>query len=384
MQIDKLLELCIEKGASDLHLAVGTPPVVRLHGRMRALNTPPLTPEDTLSLMKQITSERCQQEIAETGGTDFGFSYGDRGRFRVSAFKQKGNIGLVLRQIINKFLTLDEIGFPNAIRNLLFKPRGLFLVTGPTGSGKTTTLATMVDFINTETDCHIITIEDPIEYYHTHKKSVITQREIGVDVGSFQEALRRALRQDPDVILVGEMRDLETISAAISAAETGHMVFGTLHTTGAAETVNRIVDAFPTQQQEQIRAQLSTGLLAVVSQALVPKMDGHGRVAAFEIMVNTPAIAHLVRENKTHRIVSEIQTGARHGMVLLDDHLFKLFKQKKIRYADMMEVAADSVVLQKRIREEGLLAKGGVSKGGGGGGGGAAKAKAKGKAPASR
>ena len=358
MQIDKLLELCIEKGASDLHLATGSPPVVRLHGRMRALNTPPLTAEDTLSLMKQITSERCQQEIAEMGGTDFGFSYGDRGRFRVSAFKQKGNIGLVLRQIINKFLTLDEIGFPPAIRNLLFKPRGMFLVTGPTGSGKTTTLATMVDFINMETDCHIITIEDPIEYYHQHKKCLITQREIGVDVGSFQEALRRALRQDPDVILVGEMRDLETMQAAISAAETGHLVFGTLHTIGAAATVNRIVDAFPTQQQEQIRAQLATALLAVISQALIARLDGQGRVAAFEIMVMTAAIAHLIRENKTHRITSEIQTGGKHGMILLDDHLFKLFKEKKIRYADMMEVSAAPADLQKRIREEGLVGKG--------------------------
>lgn len=366
LQIDKLLELVIEKGASDLHVAVGSPPVVRLQGRLRALNTPPLTPEDTISLMKSITSERCQQELAETGGSDFGFGFGDKARFRVSVLKQKGNVGIVLRQISNTLLTLDQIGLPPAIRSLLTRPRGMFLVTGPTGSGKSTTLASCVDFINSELDSHIITIEDPIEFYHVHKKSVVTQREVGVDVGSFDEAIRRALRQDPDVILVGEMRDLETISAAITAAETGHLLFGTLHTMGAAETINRIVDAFPTNQQEQVKTQLSQALMCVISQTLVPRADGGGRMGAHEIMVLTPAIAHLVREGKIFRINSEIQTGSRYGMQLMDDALFGMFKKKLIKYQDMMEKCVNPTEMMSKVREAGL-----VGPGGGGGGGGA-------------
>ncbi|MDF1665376.1 MAG: type IV pilus twitching motility protein PilT [Planctomycetota bacterium] len=353
MQIDKLLDLCVAKGASDLHLAVGSPPVVRLHGKLRGLNTPPMTPEDTLALMKSITSERCQQELAEGGSTDFGFSFGEKARFRVSVFKQKGVTGMVLRQISNTMLDLDDIGIPEQIRTLLYKPRGMFLVTGPTGSGKSTTLASMINFINAEMDHHIITVEDPIEFYHQHKKSLVTQREVGVDVSSFEEALRRALRQDPDVILVGEMRDLETIGAAVTAAETGHLVFGTLHTMGAAETINRLVDVFPTNQQSQIRAQLAQSILCVISQALLPKAEGSGRVCAFEIMVATPPICHLIRENKIFRIPSEIQTGARHGMTLLDESLFKLFKSKKIRYQDMIEKAVNAQDIIQRIKEAG-------------------------------
>jgi twitching motility protein PilT len=355
IQIDKLLDLVIDKNASDLHLAVGCPPMVRINGKLRALNTPPLTPEDTLSLMKSITSERCQHELSEQGGADFGFSFGEKGRFRVSIFKQRGNVGIVLRHIMTRFMTLEEIGLPPVMKNLLLKPRGLFLVTGPTGSGKTTTLATMVDFINSEVDRHIVTVEDPIEYYHHHKKSIITQREIGVDVGSFHEAIRRGLRSDPDVILIGEMRDLETMSAAITAAETGHLVFATLHTTGAAETVNRIIDAYPTNQQEQVRAQISTCLLCVLSQTLMPTYEGKGRIAAFEILVMTPAIAHLIRENKVHRINSEIQTGGRLGMRLLDDHLFDLFAKKKVRYAEIMEKAKNPGDLQAKIKSSGLI-----------------------------
>jgi twitching motility protein PilT len=354
--IDKLLDLVVEKGASDLHLSVGSPPVVRLHGRLRALNTPPLTAQDTTALMKSIASERCQQELSQGGGSDFGFSFGEKSRFRVSIFKQKGNVGLVLRQIPNRFLSIEEIGLPPGIRNICLRPRGLVLVTGPTGSGKTTTLATMVDFINSEVDRHIVTIEDPIEYVHNHKKSLITQREIGVDVGSFHEGLRRGLRQDPDVVLLGEMRDLETISAAITAAETGHLVFGTLHTTGSAETIHRIVDAYPTTQQDQIRTQLSTALLCVISQLLLQAAEGKGRVAVFETMIMTPAIGHLVRENKVHRIDSEIQTGQKLGMQLLDDHLFRLFLAKKLRYQEAIEAARSPADLQKRVKEEGLAA----------------------------
>src|ERR1700761_2373382 len=246
MQIDRLLEAVVARKASDLHLAVGKPPVLRMGGHMRELATKVLDGEDTAALMKSITPERIQQEYEETGSGDFGFAFGDKARFRVSVFKQKGNCSMVLRRIPNTLLTFEQIGLPEMARNICRRPRGIFLVTGPTGSGKSTTLATMVNYINENFDRHIITMEDPIEYTHNHKKSVVVQREIGVDVPSFSEALRRALRQDPDVMLVGEMRDLQTISAAITAAETGHLVFGTLHTSGAASTINRVIDAFPT------------------------------------------------------------------------------------------------------------------------------------------
>ncbi len=324
--IDKLLQTVVNQGASDLHISVGQPPVLRLHGRMRKLETKVLTGDDTVSLMKSIAPERCQQELQEVGGSDFGFAFGTAARFRVSIFKQKGNIGMVLRQIPNKFLSMDQLGLPVVCKDLIMRPRGLFLVTGPTGSGKSTSLASMINYLNEAVDHHIITIEDPIEFYHEHKKSTVNQREVGVDVPSFAEAIRRALRQDPDVILVGEMRDLETIEAAITAAETGHVVFGTLHTTGAQGTVNRIIDVFPTSQQDQIRTQLSTSIIGILSQALLPRIGG-GRVAAHELLVVTSAIANLIRENKTFRINSSIQTGTKYGMQLLDDHMFRLWKE---------------------------------------------------------
>ncbi len=351
VEINQLLQVMVDKGGSDLHLEVGRPPLIRFHGRLRALSTPPLATEDTLALMRSITSERAQQELNQVGGSDFGFSFGDQARFRVSIFKQKGCVGLVLRQISNQIMSLEDIGLPHNIKSLLSKPRGMLLVTGPTGSGKTTSLASMIDFMNTEYDYHIITVEDPIEYYHTHKKSIITQREIGADVPSFAEALRRSLRMDPDVILVGEMRDLETIQAAITAAETGHLVMGTLHTTGAARTVDRIIDAFPKEQQEQIRVQVASSLVAVVSQLLIPRIDQQGRVAAFEIMISTPAIANLIRENKTFRIDSAIQTGRKFGMILLDDSLFEHFIAKRISYADMMQRALDPTTLQLKVKQ---------------------------------
>jgi twitching motility protein PilT len=318
LHIDRLLETCIRRGASDIHLAVGRPPTLRLHGRLRSLETKVLTPEDTVGLMKSITPDRNQQEIQEEGGTDFGFAFGDQGRFRVAIFRQRGNLTLVLRLIPTRMMSFDEIGLPRICEALCRRPRGMFLVTGPTGSGKTTTLASMVNYINHEFDRHIVTVEDPIEYYHYHKRSVVNQREVGVDVPSFQECLRRVLRQDPDVILVGELRDLETIEAAIRAAETGHLVFSTLHTTGCQGTINRIIDAFPHEQQEQVRVQLSTSLIAVLSQALCPRINSPGMVAAYEFMVVTPAIANLIRENKTFRIDSAIQTGKKFGMQLLD------------------------------------------------------------------
>jgi twitching motility protein PilT len=294
-----------------------------------------LTPDDTNGLMKAITPERCQAELAEKGGTDFGFAFKDMARFRVSVFKQKGTVAMVLRQIPKNMLTPEQLGVPEVCKIMVQRPRGLFLVTGPTGSGKSTTLASLINFINETHRHHIITIEDPIEFYHSSKKSVVNQREIGTDVTTFSEALRRALRQDPDIILVGELRDLETIEAAISAAETGHVVFGTLHTSSAQGTVNRIIDAFPSNQQEQVRTQLSTAIIGVVSQALIPKIGG-GRVAAYEILRVTPAIGNLIRENKTFRINSSIQTGAKLGMQLLDDHLFKLWNDKKITEEDAL------------------------------------------------
>ena len=348
IEMSDLLNLVVEEGASDLHLEVGVPPVLRLSGSLAPLDTPPLGPEDTERLIKSIASDMHIQKIREEGGVDFGFAFEDKARFRVSCFKQKGHMGAVLRQISNTLLTMEQIGLPPSLKDILFRPRGLVLVTGPTGSGKSTTLASMINIINEERDVHIITVEDPVEFYHKHKKSVVIQREIGVDVPSFGEALRRALRQDPDVILVGEMRDLETMEAAVSAAETGHLVFATLHTTGAARTVDRIVDAFPTDQQEQIRSQLAGSLLAVISQVLLPRIDKPGRVAAFEIMVSTPSIQALIRDAKTFRITSDIQTGAKYGMNTLDSHLLELYQQEIISYGEMITKAQDPQgILQK-------------------------------------
>ncbi|MDX1965399.1 MAG: type IV pilus twitching motility protein PilT [Pirellulales bacterium] len=346
--IDKLLHAAVKQGASDIHITTNQPPVFRLDGHMRRLDTKVLTPEDTLGLMKSIAPDRCQQELQTVGGSDFGFAFGDLCRFRVSIFKQRGNVSMVLRQIPNKLLTPEQLGLPEMAKKLVMRPRGLFLVTGPTGSGKSTSLAALINYINENVDHHIITIEDPIEFYHNNKKSTVNQREVGVDVPSFSEALRRALRQDPDVILVGEMRDLETIEAAITAAETGHVVFGTLHTTGAQGTVNRIIDVFPTTQQDQIRVQLSTAIIGVISQALLPKIGG-GRCAAYEMLVVDSAIGNLIRENKTFRINSAIQTGAKKGMMLMDDSLFKLWRDNKCTEEDVLSKSNNPDELAARI-----------------------------------
>jgi len=351
LEMADLLQVVIDEGASDLHLAVKSPPVLRLHGDMVPLDVAPLAPEDTERLMKAITSDQNQQKLRENGGTDFGFAFGDQARFRVSVFRQKGSIGIVLRAIPNELMTLEEIGLPPSFKDALFRPRGLVLVTGPTGSGKSTTLASMIDVINHERSCHIITIEDPIEFYHQHHNGLVTQREVTVDVPSFSEALVRALRQDPDVVLVGEMRDLETIRAAVQAAETGHLVFSTLHTTGAAETVDRIVDVFPTDEQEQIRAQLAATLVAVVSQVLLQRQDAPGRIAAFEIMITTPSIQALIRDNKTFRITSDIQTGAKYGMNTLDANLIKLYEAGKISYGDLITKCRDQQSVMQKIHK---------------------------------
>jgi twitching motility protein PilT len=347
-EMNDLLELMVEQGASDLHLQVGQPPTLRLGGGMVPIDGPALTPADTEKLMLSITPDNHQQGVKLNGGADYGFAYQEKARLRVSILKAKGNYGLVLRQIPNKMFSLREIGLPDKVRELLYRPRGLILVTGPTGSGKSTTLASMVNYINETRDGHIITIEDPIEYYHPHKHCIVTQREVGVDVPSFSEAIRRALRQDPDIILVGEMRDLETIEAAISAAETGHLVFGTLHTNGAAKTIDRIVDAFPANMKDMIRTQLASSIVAVISQVLCRKIGG-GRIAGYEIMVNTNSIAALIRENKTFRISSDIQTGANLGMITMDAHLMSLVNNELITPDEALDKAQDALVMREKL-----------------------------------
>ena len=347
-----LLNLLVDTGSSDLHVRVGIPPAYRDSGVLKRVEGPPCEPEDVEYLVKAIANDDEVQNIRTVGGADFGFAFGTKARFRVSAFKERGNMALVLRQIPNDLLPLEVIGLDETlIMRLLNTPRGMILVTGPTGSGKSTTLASMIDIINKEQDhAHIITIEDPIEFYHPHKAAITTQREVHKDVPSFAEALRRALRQDPEVILVGELRDLETIEMAVSAAETGHLVFGTLHTTGAAKTVDRIVNAFPMQQQETIRIQLSTVLQAVISQILVARIP-KGRCAIHDIMINTPSIAALIRDNKTFRIPSDQQTGQKYGMVTLDDGLFNRYVEGVVSRDDCQEKAQDYNGMLLRLKD---------------------------------
>lgn len=358
MAIEKILEYGIAKGVSDIHFSVGRPPSVRIHGEIVSMEgEPPLTPEMTEALASEITTEEQRKRIAEVGGIDFGFSYNDRARFRVSCFKQQGTYAMVLRFLPAQFFTFEQIGLPTQMIDLLSRPRGLILVTGPTGSGKSTSLATMINYINENSARHIITVEDPIEFVHPHKKSIITQREVGEDVPSFSEAVVKALRQDPDVILIGEMRDIATMETAIRAAETGHLVFSTLHTTGAARTVDRVIDVFPAAQQAQIRVQLASTIIAVVSQTLLARNDGRGRVCAFEVMIATPAIRNLIREGKTYQVTSEIQTGAKFGMKSLDDHLKELYSAGIISYDAMIEVAQDPKELAQRITKPALAGK---------------------------
>lgn len=351
-----LLQATIDEGASDLHVRAFMPPELRIHGELVAIADEAFTAEETRRLCNEIMTPEQVAEAESNGGTDFALAHEDGTRFRVSVFKERGRWGCVLRMIPSTLLTLEQIGLPPSIKELLFKPRGLILVTGPTGSGKSTTLASMIDVINQERSVHVVTVEDPIEFYHMSKKSLVTQREVGSDVPSFAEAIRRALRQDPDVILVGEMRDLETIGAAITAAETGHLVFGTLHTTGAAETIDRIVDAFPVDVQDQVRTQLSVGLQAVISQILLPKLgpDGqvHGRIAAFEIMLATPSVRSRIRDNKTFQIRSDIQTGAKFGMVTLDACLLEHYRNGLIRYDDLVTKAQDPDSVVAKLNEE--------------------------------
>ncbi len=347
--VQELMTQAIEVGASDLHLNPGRPPVGRINGKLVSLGTVVLDDAAAERFSREICDEKHWQELTETGTTDLAIQHPSGNRFRVSCMRQRGRHTAILRLIPHKLLTFDQIGLPEGVQELLRRPRGLILVTGPTGSGKSTTLATMIDWINQNLDRHIVTIEDPIEYYHGHGRGLVTQREVGIDVPDFEEAMRRVLRQDPDVILLGEMRDLETISAAITAAETGHLVFGTLHTTGSARTVNRIIDAYPANQQEQIRAQLSVALVAVISQVLMPKADNRGRVAGFEVMLNVPAIGNLIRKNETQKIPSTIQTSRRQGMITLDDFLLDLVKKGSITGRVALDFAQEPRDLEARL-----------------------------------
>lgn len=341
MLMDELLREAVERKASDLHVTVGVPPVLRINGSLIHTNYPALTPDNTDALLTSITSQEQAHKFYQLGELDFSYTIPGVSRFRVNAFRQRGSTAIVTRVITEQVPTLDQLGHPEALKTLARKPRGLVLVTGPTGSGKSTTLAAMLNLINSERDCHIITLEDPIEYVHKHNRSIVNQREINADTKSFADALRAALREDPDVILVGEMRDAETIGIAITAAETGHLVFATLHTGDAAQTIDRIIDVFPPYQQQQIRTQLSLTLQGIVAQQLLPRWDGAGRVAAMEILVATPAIRNLIREGKSHQIVSSIQTGAKVGMQAMDMSLRDLYRKGTITYDEALARASD-------------------------------------------
>ncbi len=339
--ITDILRLAAELNASDVILTVGRPPQFKLSGQYDSQGFSDLAPSDTRKLMYSMMNERQQRTFEEKRELDFSFALGEKARFRVNVFMQRGNVGGVMRLIPTIIKSAEEMGLPQTVVDIANAPRGLVLVTGPTGSGKSTTLAAMLDFINTNKNMHIMTIEDPIEFMHQHKKSVINQREIGADTLSFENALRAVLRQAPDVILVGEMRDYETIKAAVTAAETGHLVMGTLHTNSAPESIDRIVDVFPEEQQAQIRVQLANNLVAVMTQQLIPRADGPGRVMAYELLIANPAVRALIREGKTYQITSVMQTGAREGMVTMDAYLANLYRRHVISFDNGLERAVD-------------------------------------------
>lgn len=350
MNLLELVSLGTEKKASDIHITVGIPPTYRINGSLVKIGDEPLTPEDTLNYTKQALNEKQMKELEEKGELDFSYSSPGIGRYRVNAYRQRGSYGLALRIIPMSIPTMESLGLPKVVRDLARLPRGLILVTGPTGSGKSTTLASVIDQINRERNCHILTLEDPLEYLHKHNKAIVNQREIGSDSKSFASALRGALRQDPDVILVGEMRDLETISIAITAAETGHLVLSTLHTLGAAKTIDRVIDVFPPHQQQQVRVQLSSVIQSVISQQLLPRSDDKGRVAAFEVMIATSAIRNLIREDKIHQIDTVIQTGAKYNMQTMDSSLIDLYMKGLIRKDVALTQAVNQEEMKKYIR----------------------------------
>ncbi|OFX29320.1 MAG: twitching motility protein PilT [Armatimonadetes bacterium RBG_16_67_12] len=342
MEITEMLILTKERGASDLHLVAGAPPTLRVNGRLvRVDGMPNLTREQMHGLLYDVLADEQKARFEATHDLDFSLELAGVGRFRVNAFMQRLGEGMVMRLIPSGIRTLDDLEMPPVLQDLTMMDRGLVLVTGPTGSGKSTTLAAMVDHMNEHREHHIITIEDPIEFVHAPRKCNINQREVGPHTQTFASALRSALREDPDIILVGEMRDLETIGQAITAAETGHLVLSTLHTNSAPQTVSRIVDVFPPHQQEQVRVQLAEALLGVIAQTLIPTLDGKGRVAALEIMVATPAVRNMIRENKVHQLPSAIQTGARDGMQSLDQHLKTLVKIRRISQDEALKRALE-------------------------------------------
>ncbi len=349
MDIVEIVNEGSRQGASDVHITVGIPPTFRINGELIHQGEKKLTNMDTEDLVRQVMSDKLFSELLENGEVDFSYSSPGMGRYRVNAYTQRGSFGMALRIIPLEIPTYKQLGLPSVLSELTKLPRGLILVTGPTGSGKSTTLATMIDQINREKKCHILTLEDPIEYLHRHHKSIVNQREIGSDSKSFQKALRGALRQDPDVILVGEMRDLETISIAITAAETGHLVLSTLHTLGAAKTIDRIIDVFPPHQQQQVRVQLSSVIQSVISQQLLTKADGKGRVAALEVMVATPAIRNLIREDKIHQIDTVIQTGAKFKMQTMDASLMTLYHKGLISKETAMSQSINKEEMKKYI-----------------------------------
>lgn len=340
MDVAELLAFGVEKNASDLHLSVGLPPLIRVDGDLRRLNTPALTGKGVLDLLYGVMTDTQRKDFEEHLQTDFAFNLPDLARFRVNVFNHERGAGGVFRTIPNKILSLEDLGLPKVFCDLADMPRGLVLVTGPTGSGKSTTLAAMLDYINKTRSQHVLTIEDPIEFVHESNKCLVNQREVGRDTNSFKDALRAALREDPDVILVGEMRDLETIRLALTAAETGHLVFGTLHTSSAAKTINRIIDVFPAEEKSMVRSMLSESLQAVIAQTLIKKIGG-GRVAALEIMVCTAAIRNLVREEKIAQMYSTIQTGQAMGMQTMDQHLKELVERNLITRAGARERAVN-------------------------------------------
>ncbi|MEW5945656.1 MAG: type IV pilus twitching motility protein PilT [bacterium] len=347
--IDELLHKAVQRRASDVHITAGLPPVLRIDGRLVPSEYDRVLPPTSQKLIYSMLTDQQKQAFEENLELDFSYGVAGLGRFRVNIFLQRGSIGAVMRSIPSKIPTLDELRIPGVVKNLTMKPRGLILVTGPTGCGKSTTLAACIDMINSARDCHIITIEDPIEYLHRHKKSMINQRELELDTRSFARALRSVLREDPDVILIGEMRDLETMEAALTIAETGHLVFATLHTNTAAGSIDRIVDVFPPHQQTQIRTMIAMNLEAVVTQQLLPRVGGKGRVPAVEILIATPGVRNLVRENKAHQIPAAIQTGGAVGMQTMDQALKELYSAGLITYQDAMNRSFNPDDLRKLI-----------------------------------
>ena len=348
VSLRQLLEEMVKMDASDLHLTVGSPPAVRVDGKLVRLQHDVLTPDDTKKLAYSIMNEKQRLKFETSSELDLSFGIENLSRFRCNVFMQRGNVSVALRQIPYKVKSFEELGLPKVVSEFAGLPRGLILVTGPTGSGKSTTLAAIIDKVNNERQCHIITVEDPIEYLHRHKASIVNQREVYSDTQSFASALKYALREDPDVVLVGEMRDLETIEAAINISETGHLAFATLHTNSTAESINRIVDVFPTNQQEQIRVSLSFTLQAVISQCLIPKIGG-GRVMALEIMVCTPAIRALIRDDKVHQIYSMIQSGQKYGMKTMNQSLAELYNGGKVTIGDAMSFSSNIQELNEML-----------------------------------